>query len=499
MKKIFFIFCFLFVAFMPLKVKASYLPPVAPQTSVIPDFLTSVTQTQLMQNGIYCDSNDINHLNQLINGRSVESSRSECYVDNGRLTELTAFYDSNGNLISQDDTYTAFGNSDIGRYMYVANKNTGEILLTYDQIDHYQSTLCASGSSDISFPQFVFEYTTLVPQYLADEIVHHDFTPDNTMVVYGNNLTQEQIAYVESYDFHYIFHSNDEGWTCYIPNCCSLNTVIDGGELGSSFSGNLPDPFYYGTPRIYSNDPSEVYFTGGGAWGYLKREGSYYLGQNWQYCEGWRNIINPAYRGGYLEYKAPSQADFDTYKALTTSVVYLQPIVNEGDTNEVYNYSTFINNPPARHTTVNNNYDNSQPVTNNNYFVNNTTTIPDYTPSNNYYQTIYNYYTTPQEGESIGSISDPILPENIPILSNLEYRFPFSIPFDMYKLLKGLSVPRETPVIDVTFVIPRANVEWNIYYDMEPFDDTAHLFRILFLISYIIGLAYFSYDHFFGR
>ena len=104
----------------------------------------------------------------------------------------------------------------------------------------------------------------------------------------------------------------------------------------------------------------------------------------------------------------------------------------------------------------------------------------------------------PSLGENIGNISDPILPENIPFLSNLEFRFPFSIPFDMYKLLKGLSVPRETPIINTTIVIPRLNYEWNIYYDMAPFNDTVQLFRTLFLISYIIGLAYFSYDHFFG-
>lgn len=479
---------------------ANYLPTVTPQTAVIPDFLQSVTQTQMMENGVYCDTNDLNHLNQIINGRTINDSRSECYIDNANLSQLSDFYDSNGNLIPQEDTFTAFGNSDIGRYMYVADKYTGEILCTTEDLEHLNSTLIASANPSLTFPQFVFEYTTLVPQYLADEIVSHDFTQsDSTMVVYGNNLTQENIAFVEAYDFHYIFHSNGEGWTCYIPNTCSANTVIDGGELGMSFSGNLPDPFYYGTPRIYSNDPSEVYFTGGGAWGYLQRYGSYYLGKHWDYAEGWRNITNPAYNGGYLEYKAPTQVDFDRYNSISDSVVYLQPIVNQGDTNNIYEYTTYINNPPQRQTTVNNNYDNSQPVTNNNYFINNTTTIPDYTPTNNYYETIYNYYTSPQIGGDIGTVDPEDVTDGIPILNNLRYRFPFSIPFDIYDLFSGLAVTRQAPSFDWEIYFPVVDYTWEISFDLSAWDTQAEIFRTCFLILFIIGLAMWSYNHFFGN
>ena len=73
MKKIFLaIIQFIFLCFVfSFRVSANYLPSVTPQTSVVPDFLQSVSQTQMMQNGIYCDSKDINHLNQIINGRSV--------------------------------------------------------------------------------------------------------------------------------------------------------------------------------------------------------------------------------------------------------------------------------------------------------------------------------------------------------------------------------------------------------------------------------------------
>lgn len=86
----------------------------------------------------------------------------------------------------------------------------------------------------------------------------------------------------------------------------------------------------------------------------------------------------------------------------------------------------------------------------------------------------------------------------LPILQNLEKRFPFSIPFDVYNLLKGLSAEPVTPVIEGDIVFPVINYTYHVNLDLSPFDNTAALFRRLFLISFIIGLAWFSFDHFFG-
>lgn len=508
MKKIFFIFGFLFVAFIPFKVKASYLPPVDPVTTQIPSFLQTVAQTQIASDtGVYSPfKGDLNTINQMVNGRTIEASMREVYVDNdGLLT--TTFYDSNGNVILSSDTYTAFGTSDVGQYTYVADKNTGEIVgISYNGTD-VVSTLQA-GNLRAQFPEIVLTGLSMNQAVMNAEAfrqAYEDASNRESLAVYdSNDLSTSEIEFINSNDFHMYCHSNTMGWTVYVPNTCSSSTLVSDLSGRYSYSGYVDPNNFLGCPNIFTNEPTSITFSGGntGNFGYLRYEPHSYYGQNFQYVSSWFQTYNPLGfpTGGYLDFRAPTQSEFQTYNAVSNKARYVRPVTVEGDTiQNYYNYTYVTENPPEYVTNINNNYDYTDPTTPENYPFNTAITIPNYQTENNYLTNIYNYYTTPQQGETIGSISDPILPENIPILSNLEYRFPFSIPFDMYKLLKGLSVPRETPVIDVSFVIPRANVEWNIYYDMEPFDDTAHLFRILFLISYIIGLAYFSYDHFFGR
>lgn len=96
------------------------------------------------------------------------------------------------------------------------------------------------------------------------------------------------------------------------------------------------------------------------------------------------------------------------------------------------------------------------------------------------------------------TIDPSLLTPNIPIISDLKNKFPFSIPWDIASIISGLEAERETPYIDTEITIPGINYTWVIQYDLSDFDDTAALFRTLFLIAFILGLAYFSYDHFFG-
>ena len=105
----------------------------------------------------------------------------------------------------------------------------------------------------------------------------------------------------------------------------------------------------------------------------------------------------------------------------------------------------------------------------------------------------------PSPSGALGTIDPSVLGNNIPFISNLERRFPFSIPFDIYNLLSGLAVNRQTPFIDTTIHIPAVNIDYHLQLDLHEFDNIASLFRTLFLISFIIGLAYFSYEHFFGK
>lgn len=106
--------------------------------------------------------------------------------------------------------------------------------------------------------------------------------------------------------------------------------------------------------------------------------------------------------------------------------------------------------------------------------------------------------TAPSIGSDIGEVDPTELRSTIPIINNLLNRFPFSIPWDIYGLLSGLSVQRETPYINTTIHIPGIDYDWVLDYDLSDFNSIASLFRTLFLIAFILGLAYFSYDHFFG-
>lgn len=491
----------------PLTVSASYLPPVSPETSMIPSFLETVAQYEMMENGVYVNPGDVDRLNSLLNGRSVSSSMQEAYIDNGTLgTQLQDFYNSNGDLVSQADTYTAFGESDLGRYTYIAEKNTGEILFSYDELNHLNSTLQADAEREISFPRFVLTYLTgtinppLVNQVI-DKVAEQN-APNGACVIYANTLSDSAIDFAESYEFHLIAHSNNFGWDLYVPNGCTSDTVVVPSGNGNlyEYHGNINPPYFEGIPMVYTNDVSAAYWSGSTSWIGFRENPVNYFGKTFRYVPSYFQIVDPMGGGGYLDFKAPTASEYQQHNLLSNQVVYVQPIINEGDTTNVYNYSVVGRQPVSRNTTINNSYNNTYPVTYNNYPVNNTVTMPSYTTNSNTYVTnINNYYTTPNANESGGTVDDENLTDNIPILSNLEQRFPFSIPFDIYNLIQGLSVQREAPSFDWEIYFPVIDYTWEIDFDLSSWDSQAGIFRTCFLILFIIALAMWAYNHFFGN
>lgn len=91
----------------------------------------------------------------------------------------------------------------------------------------------------------------------------------------------------------------------------------------------------------------------------------------------------------------------------------------------------------------------------------------------------------------------------IPMVTGLEKRFPFSIPWDLKNLVSSLSAEREAPHFEYDFYIsekwlPPAGFTYHFDIDLSSFDSLASIFRRLFLISFIVGLAVYSYAKFFG-
>lgn len=87
---------------------------------------------------------------------------------------------------------------------------------------------------------------------------------------------------------------------------------------------------------------------------------------------------------------------------------------------------------------------------------------------------------------------------NIPIVSGLQSKFPFSIPWDIKNLLKCLRAVRKAPKFDISWYIRPIDYTWEFSLDLSQFESVATIFRNCLLILFIIGLAKFSYDHFFG-
>lgn len=86
----------------------------------------------------------------------------------------------------------------------------------------------------------------------------------------------------------------------------------------------------------------------------------------------------------------------------------------------------------------------------------------------------------------------------IPILNDLSSRFPFSIPWDLRNFIRGFSASRTAPSFQASWYIAPLNYTWNIDIDLSQFNAQAEIFRNCFLILFLIGLARFSYEHFFG-
>lgn len=502
---------FLFLVFaFSFKSSANYLPPTAPDTTMIPSFLQSVAQTQIANDtGVYSPYKpDYDILNNIVNGRSISDSMTEVYIDNSTFADMGDFVNSQGQYVSASDTYSAFGESDLGRYTYVADKNTGEIL-SFDWNGSLKSTLQAGDQSAMPYPIWLIDQldhlgAPTLENYEKIVDMIEDAEMHNRLDIYDESqLSQSAKEFIDNNDFYLYMHSNSMGWDCYVANGCSVNCVIsgNGAEFHGAVNGNTVLP---NGGLIYATAPTFAKFVNGNTsnYGYLRDNPVNYFGRQWRYTPRWMNSYNVLGNGGYLDYKSPTQAQFNQAVSLQDKYVTVQPVDVTNNTNEYYyDYTSITNAPPQYHTTVNNNYITNNPISPENYPVTNNLTInyPANDPQNNYVNYIYNYYTTPnQNGGNVGSINDPVLPENIPLLSNLEYRFPFSIPFDLYKLAKGLEVPRETPYIDTTIIIPGIMYEWHIQYDLHRFDDIAQLFRLIELILFIGGLAIFSYQHFFG-
>lgn len=386
-------------------------------------------------------------------------------------TSTDNLYDSNGNVVPFSEAGYLQGQNAYSGVFALYSLETGEILNIGTSFETSISTVNASVTSDFwgTTGEILSFFGPSSPK--APLAIYNPYDTTTELVDYYYNMPHSAYWYDSVHDIG-----------CFVANVNETDTVFVQLDSGYNFV-------------VYFNDNASVNiwnnWQGGGGWQNLKpQQGSFGVGGN---TYGWR--FPPI---GFLFNITSSKPEgTNTAGKRDDNVTYYTP-QEPYDLPEVVNRDKMLRNPVNKHTVLNPDYNENNTYNYYNFNFTTTTEAPDVAPTTNYYQYIYNYFTNPSEGESIGDLTEGDITGNLPILSNLQYRFPFSIPFDIYKLYKGLAVERETPYINTDFVFPRINYTWHIEYNLSEFDGIAELFRTLFLIGFIIGLALYSYDHFFG-
>lgn len=424
-----------------------------------------------------------------VNGASVTVSENIYCVeyDNGYFSGY-CYIDDSGKLLAYSDS--------IGGHL-LQLKYGGSVKDTSDWADMFQET-----STDIRSDQFLLtdhpEYVTDFTYYIFEGTLSHG-NPDSAYDLYipnqyqpgvivptqtrnGYSITEWYLNGLDSYIFHTRYGTVDENTRLTLT---SGTFTKDGISYTKKLTLNR-----WNASTTANND----FF---------------------DWLNG-QNKLNTVFGAYGLIYNTQAQVN-------SGSSVAFKPIQNPNGA-QVINYNYFydynsiqdlesqLNNLQNE---LNNNFDYQSQLSDNNfpyyYPIGNTEISPSEIP----FPGVENYpgfeplptptpnpmpdpATAPSIGSDIGEVDPTDLRSTIPIINNLLNRFPFSIPWDIYGLLSGLSVERETPYINTTIHIPGINYDWVLDYDLSEFDGIASLFRTLFLIAFILGLAYFSYDHFFG-
>lgn len=99
--------------------------------------------------------------------------------------------------------------------------------------------------------------------------------------------------------------------------------------------------------------------------------------------------------------------------------------------------------------------------------------------------------------ESISISNDIIVPDTdvitefegfkVPVQALLN-KFPFSLPYDLYKTILVFSKPAEVPRFVIPFVLPSINYSTELVIDFTEYESVARIVRWFVLISYIAGL-----------
>jgi len=95
--------------------------------------------------------------------------------------------------------------------------------------------------------------------------------------------------------------------------------------------------------------------------------------------------------------------------------------------------------------------------------------------------------------------TDPLGSLNIPFLSNLQNRYPFCIPWDIYRFINAVNVSPQAPAWDFDYAITVWGHTYIVHFqgDLSDFNPLAEIFRELTLLTFVIFVSLWSYRHHF--
>lgn len=431
---------------------------------------------------------------------SIRSLSSSEIASNSEV--YSYLYDNMGNPVSWDDVYFAhYDNGFCHGELYVDSSGN---ILTSDSDNTMTMFQLGLGGKELGVDELANIY-----DLIADQL------NDQQMNISTSDIDLSDVNMSLYYVYGYVSGSTREAWRVYIPNAYDFgNTVATSWNYLPTNETSVPPSFLTRVRGSHSYD-----YIWGRAWNVSSNGYTYNTAYNLpfslsQVSQISYSAFNSVGKGRYLmDYNGWTYNQNYADSLLNADIVTFKPLQYNGATKLLQFQDTYSYNDVSQleqslnniQPTTNTSYDPSAQISSSNYPLNYPITVSPVLPSTMPFPStspnpgpMPDPATAPSLGDPLGDVDPNDLRSSIPVINNLLNRFPFSIPWDIYSLISGLSAQRETPYIDTVLTIPVINYDWHIQYDLSAFDGVASLFRTLFLISFVIGLAYFSYDHFFG-
>lgn len=535
MKKILYILPIL-VLFLPLRVHAVANPtPTVESLTLVENTAEVLTQAKFVTSGLMPFSFDEvkNFLNQYIqapNQNLFTISSNDCVVrplTSNELSDLDGFtrhfYDSEGNEINMEDSFLVtydngffsgqFYINSVGQMLYASNDNSNELINIRLAGDSFSSTDWDNLYDDLS--------------QLAD-------TNNYNIPLTENDIVSDVAVYIHTgyFDHGQIWYSQ----SVYCPNAYQSGVCVAYPENSGSAS----------IQGIYTNDLSLVQINTimyqpqwyGGNFSISEgdfQQGIYHYRYRVSFGSGFANVDKggiifrnyndwisgriSAYDSGPFAFTNgafSSSSKYSTKTNLGVKKIQFDDIEEIPDLSDYLLKSeleNYIQSVQEVNPEPNPEYDPSESIDPENYPQ--IIEVPIYVPSvtpvsfpNQVPGSDPNPNPNPNPNPGPDPLPDPELGEvvidpsavgnSVPLISNLGNRFPFSIPFDIYNLVSGLAVPREAPHFEFNIHLPTIDYDWHIVIDLSIWNSVAEIFRVCFLILFIIGLALFAYKHLFG-